>query len=203
MNKRFITLEGIDGAGKSTHWKWLEGWLKQQGLAVVATREPGGTPLGERLRELVLSCPMHAETEALLMFAARREHLEKVILPALQAGLWVLCDRFSDATYAYQGGGRAVARSKLQSLEAWVHPQLQPGLTLLFDAPVEVAARRRSVSSSRDRFEQEQLDFFSRVRSTYLQRAIEFPDRYRVLDSTRCLTETRVELKEVITRYCL
>jgi len=203
MNNRFITLEGIDGAGKSTHLKWLEGWLKEQGLAAVATREPGGTPLGERLRELVLSYPMHAETEALLMFAARHEHLEKVILPALQTGVWVLCDRFSDATYAYQGGGRGVLRAKLNVLESWVHPQLQPGLTLLFDTPVEVAVRRRSFSSSGDRFEQEQVEFFSRVRLTYLQRAAEFPDRYRVIDATRPLTEIRLELKELMSTYCL
>ncbi|HSQ03606.1 MAG TPA: dTMP kinase, partial [Burkholderiales bacterium] len=149
---KFITLEGIDGAGKSTHIAVVAEHLRARAKEVVVTREPGGTPLGEKLRDLLLSQPMHIETETLLMFAARREHIAQVIAPALAAGRWVLSDRFTDATYAYQGAGRGMARDKLALLERWVQAGLQPDLTLVFDVPVEVAAQRLS-GSRRDRFE--------------------------------------------------
>ena len=161
MRGRFITLEGVDGAGKSTHMDWIAGRIQAAGKKVVVTREPGGTPLGEELRKLLLAQPMHLETETLLMFAARREHLDRVILPALASGTWVLSDRFTDATFAYQGGGRGLDPARIESLENWVHPDLQPDLTLVFDLSVEEAKRRRlAASAAPDRFEQERLGFF-------------------------------------------
>lgn len=199
MAGRFITLEGIDGAGKSTHLDWLKQYLEQHGREVVITREPGGTPLGEKLREILLSHPMHPETEALLMFAARREHLDKVILPALAAGKWVVSDRFSDASFAYQGGGRGLAETKLQTLEEWVQQGLQPDLTLLFDVPVEVGRQRLAGNAMLDRFEQERQDFFQRVRQAYLRRASRQPARMRVINAARSLDEIRDELKEIVS----
>lgn len=193
---KFISFEGVDGAGKSTHVDAAVAWLRARGQTVVATREPGGTPLGERLRDLLLHEPMHLETEALLMFAARREHLAQVIEPALARGDWVVSDRFTDASFAYQGGGRGLALSKLALLENWVHAGLQPDLTLLFDVPLEVARQRLDKSRDLDKFEKEQGDFFSRVRSVYLQRASDFPQRIRVIDATQPIAEvsTQVEL---------
>jgi len=149
---KFITFEGVDGAGKSTHLAWFTDALRQRGIDLLLTREPGGTPLGEKLREILLHEPMHAETEAMLMFAARREHIEQVIRPALQRGIWVISDRFSDASFAYQGGGRGVSIAKLEQLEQWVQGELQPDLTLLFDIPIEVARRRLANSPNLDRF---------------------------------------------------
>lgn len=172
---KFITLEGIDGAGKSTHLNWLAERLRAQGKNVLVTREPGGTPLGESLREILLHQPMHLETEALLMFAARREHLDKVILPALEQGIWVISDRFTDASFAYQGGGRGLDEAKLKILESWVQQDLQPDLTLLFDVPLEISRQRLSANVSLDRFEREKQDFFQRVRDAYLKRAAQFP----------------------------
>lgn len=202
MRGKFITLEGIDGAGKSTHHGWLVDYLRQRGINVVATREPGGTPLGEKLRELLLAEPMHLETEALLMFAARREHLDKLILPALLRGDWVVSDRFTDASFAYQGGGRGLPRGKLEILEAWVQDGLQPDLTLLFDAPTEVArarlARLAAAGNVPDRFEQEQQAFFERVRRAYLDRALREPGRMVRVDATRPLEEIRAELERVV-----
>lgn len=198
-NAKFITLEGIDGAGKSTHLNWLAERLRSQGKSVLVTREPGGTPLGEALRELLLHQAMHLETEALLMFAARREHLDKVILPALHEGTWVISDRFTDASFAYQGGGRGLDESKLKTLEQWVQQDLQPDLTLLFDVTLEVSRQRLSANASLDRFEQEKQDFFQRVRDAYLKRAAEFPERIRVIDSGRTLNEIQVDLEDVIT----
>ena len=162
------------------------------------TREPGGTPLGEALRELLLKQPMHLETEALLMFAARREHLAQLIVPALEEGKWVISDRFTDASFAYQGGGRGIAESRLRILEDWVQQGLQPDLTLLFDVPLEVARRRLSANATLDRFEQEQEDFFGRVREAYLRRAAQFPRRTRVIDSARSLVEIRAELERLL-----
>ncbi len=195
---KFITLEGIDGAGKSTHLAWLREALEQRGHEVVVTREPGGTPLGEMLRGLLLNHHMHLETEALLMFASRREHLAEVILPALQQGKWVISDRFTDASFAYQGGGRGIGEDRLRILEDWVQQGLQPNLTLLFDVPLEVARQRLSANASLDRFEQEQQDFFQRVREAYLRRAAQFPDRIRVIDSARSLPVIRAELEILI-----
>lgn len=195
---KFITLEGIDGAGKSTHLDWLREALEQRGHEVVVTREPGGTPLGETLRGLLLNHHMHLETEALLMFASRREHLAEVIVPALQQGKWVISDRFTDASFAYQGGGRGIDEGRLRILEDWVQQGLQPDLTLLFDVPLEVARQRLSANASLDRFEQEQQDFFQRVREAYLRRAAQFPTRIRVIDSARALPAIRAELETLV-----
>jgi dTMP kinase len=181
---RFITFEGIDGAGKSTQIAALVAFLEARGIAVEQSREPGGTPLGERLREIVLHEAMHLETEAMLMFAARREHLEARIRPALAAGRWVVCDRFSDATYAYQVGGRGLAEAKFDALESWVHPGFQPDLTVLFDLPAQTAATRLAAAGNApDRFEREQLAFFERVRAAYLRRAAACPQRFMVIDA--------------------
>jgi dTMP kinase len=200
---KFITLEGVDGAGKSTHLDWIAMRLKAAGKKVVVTREPGGTPLGEELRKLLLAQPMHLETETLLMFAARREHLERVILPALAAGTWVLSDRFTDATFAYQGGGRGLDLQRIEILENWVHQGLQPDLTLIFDLSVEEAKRRRlAATSAPDRFEQEDLDFFARVRSVYLARAARYPYRIRVVDASRSVEDIREVLEEIIVTAC-
>lgn len=196
---RFITLEGIDGAGKSTQHAWLVDTLRARGHRVVATREPGGTPLGEKLRALLLAEPMHLETEALLMFAARREHIAQVIAPALARGDWVVCDRFVDASFAYQGGGRGLAEAKLQALKEWTLGDFAPDLTLVFDAPVEVALQRlRANTPNPDRFEQEQADFFHRVRDAYLAIAAREPGRVRVIDANQALAEVSKELEEVI-----
>ncbi|TRZ69127.1 MAG: dTMP kinase [Rhodocyclaceae bacterium] len=203
MSGKFITLEGIDGAGKSTHHQWLVEALRQRGKRVVATREPGGTALGEKLREILLHDTMHLETEGLLMFAARREHLDKVILPALDRGDWVISDRFTDASFAYQGGGRGLAWEKLEILENWVQDGLQPDLTLLFDAPVQVAQTRLAASGNApDRFEQEQQAFFERVRLAYLDRARRDPKRTICIDATKSLAEIRVILEEIIITRC-
>jgi dTMP kinase len=198
---KFITFEGVDGAGKSTHLAWFADALRQRGLDVVVTREPGGTPLGEQLREILLNQPMSIGTEALLMFAARLEHIEQVIKPALRAGKWVISDRFSDASFAYQGGGRGMDWEKLHQLEQWVHPDLQPDLTLFFDVPVEVARQRLSNNVSLDRFEQEQSDFFERVRAGYHRRVQENPQRYAVIDAAQTLDSVKHELEVIISIF--
>ncbi|ADJ64097.1 dTMP kinase [Herbaspirillum seropedicae] len=195
---KFITFEGIDGAGKSTHIPFVTQLLRDRGLTVVATREPGGTELGERLRELVLHHKMHLETEALLMFASRREHLAQVIEPALARGDWVISDRFTDATFAYQGGGRKLALDKLDRLEQWVHPHLQPDLTLLFDVPLEVARARLDAERTLDKFEQEKADFFANTRAEYLRRAAQFPHRFRLIDSTRPIAVIQEDLRAIV-----
>ena len=196
---KFITLEGIDGAGKSTHLNFLADHLRQSGKTLLTTREPGGTPLGEMLRDMVLSQSMHVETETLIMFASRREHIDKVILPALEKGIWVISDRFTDATYAYQGGGRGIAQERLKALEDWVQQGLQADLTLLFDVTTEVSQQRLAFNQSLDRFEQEKQDFFQRVRNTYLERAQAYPERIRVIDSSRSLTEIQAQLTTLIS----
>jgi len=195
---KFITFEGIDGAGKSTHIDFVAGLVRRLGRDVVVTREPGGTPLGERLRELLLHEKMHLETEALLMFAARREHLAQVIEPALARGDCVISDRFTDATFAYQGGGRKMNIEKLKVLEDWVHPGLQPDLTLLFDVPLDVARKRLAAVRTLDKFEQEKTDFFEATRAEYLRRAEEFPARFRIVDGTRTIEEIRLFLADII-----
>jgi dTMP kinase len=197
---KFITLEGIDGAGKSTQLTWIVELLQHAGLSAVVTREPGGTPLGEQLRALLLdkSITMHPETEALLMFAARREHLDKVILPALAQGQWVISDRFTDASFAYQSGGRGLDSGKLAILEQWVQGTLQPDLTLYFDVPVEVGQQRVSQIKSVDRFEKEQADFFQRVRAAYLDRARQFPDRIKLIDSSQSLAEVKAAVERTL-----
>jgi len=197
---RFITLEGIDGAGKSTHIDWIAGWLRARGVVLQQTREPGGTPLGEALRALLLEPgqQVDSETEALLMFAARKQHLVQVIEPALRRGEWVLCDRFTDATFAYQGGGRGIPAARLELLEAWVQGARQPDLTLYFDLPVEAARARLLDSRSLDRFEQEQAAFFQRVRAAYLDRARGAGARIRVLDATRSIDDVRQKLATIL-----
>ena len=200
---KFITFEGIDGAGKSTHIATVVDWLSARGLEVVSTREPGGMPLGEKLRELLLHEPMHLETEALLMFAARREHLALVIEPALARGAWVVCDRFSDATYAYQGGGRGLDKEKFAALERWVHGHLQPDLTFLFDLPPEVACERIARQGRElDRFEQERADFHLRVRQAYLERAVEAPQRIRVINAGQGQDEIKRVVEGIVSTYC-
>lgn len=201
MRGKFITLEGIDGAGKSTHLAWLAGWLRQRKVTVCITREPGGTDLGEKLRQILLdkNQAMHLETEALLMFAARREHLAKVIEPALARGEWVVCDRFSDATFAYQGAGRGADWDKLELLERWVQGALQPDLTLLFDLSPELGKQRTGSIKTPDRFEQEQLEFFERVRLGYLKRAKAAPARMQVIDASQNIEAIRRRVGGILT----
>jgi dTMP kinase len=195
---KFLTVEGIDGAGKSTHIGFMTDFLEARGKTVVRSREPGGTPLGEKLRDLLLHEKMHLETEALLMFASRREHMAQVIEPALAAGSWVLSDRFTDASFAYQSGGRGMDRHKMEALEAWVHPQLQPDMTLLFDLPLEVARERLDATRTLDKFEREQGEFFARCRAEYLRRAAQFPARFVVIDSTRSIAETQARISAAL-----
>ncbi len=197
---RFISFEGIDGAGKSTHIGFVTDWLASKGKTVVSSREPGGTPLGEKLRDLLLHEKMHLETEALLMFASRREHIAQVIAPALARGDWVLSDRFTDASFAYQGGGRGLDLAKMEALEQWVHPHLQPDLTLLFDVPLDVARARLNATRTLDKFEQEQADFFSACRNEYLRRAAQFPERIVVIDSTQTIDAIRTQLAAILEK---
>lgn len=191
---RFITLEGVDGAGKSTHTVWIADFLRAQGLDVVSTREPGGTPLGEKLRALLLTDPMGLDTETLLMFAARCEHLHQVIEPALARGAWVVCDRYTDATYAYQGGGRGLGAARVAALEAWMHAG-QPDRTWLFDVPLEVARARLADAREPDRFEREGAAFFERTREAYHARAEADPKRIRIVDSTQSIAQIRTGLE--------
>jgi dTMP kinase len=194
----FITVEGIDGAGKSTQLIWMRAFFEARGRAVVLTREPGGTPVGESLRGLILNPmePLHPETEALMVFAARREHLDRVIQPALVEGKVVLCDRFTDATYAYQGYGSGVGLSKLEVLEDWVQGALRPDITVLLDVPTEVGRQRAAGERDADRFERERAEFFERVRQGYLARARQYPQRFIVIDANQkpeCVQKTLKE----------
>ena len=195
---KFITLEGVDGAGKSTHLDFVASWLREQGREVIVTREPGGTPLGETLRELLLHRDMDADTELLLMFAARQQHLAELILPALARGAWVVSDRFTDASYAYQCGGRGIAKARIATLETWVQRGFRPDLTLLFDLPPEVAEARRSAARAADRFEREADSFFSKVRRAYLERAEAEPVRMRVLDARQGIAALQVEIGQYL-----
>ena len=199
MSGKFITLEGIDGAGKSTHLKYVADMAREMGHNVVQTREPGGTPLGEKLRALVLSEPMHAETETLLMFAARREHIAMVIEPALARGDWVISDRFTDASFAYQGGGRGVSERKIVQIEKWVQNELSPDLTFLFDLDTAAAKQRQEKAGLiPDRFEQQKQVFFDAVRAKYLARAEKFPERICVIDSSKSIFDIKQLLKQYI-----
>lgn len=198
MSGLFISLEGVDGAGKSSHLNWLQDWFTVRGRRVRMTREPGGTPIGEKLRALVLHEPMHPETEALIMFAARREHVEQVIRPALAAGDVVISDRFTDASFAYQCGGRGLPEARLAVLEDWVHADLNPDLTLLFDLAPEIAAQRLATARAPDRFEREQGDFHARVRAAYLRRSAQFPQRIRVIDGSRSMDAVRQQLAAIL-----
>jgi dTMP kinase len=195
---KFITLEGMDGAGKSTHIPDILGQLHARGVEVISTREPGGTELGERLREVLLHTPMAAETESLLMFAARQEHLSTVILPALERGAYVLSDRFTDASFAYQHGGRGLAAERIAQLEQWVQQGLQPDLTLLFDVPVEISVQRLAAARTPDKFERESADFFRRIRGAYLARAEQFPQRFRIIDSNQPLEQVKLAVSAAL-----
>ncbi len=196
---KFITLEGMDGAGKSTHIPMIINTLEAKGIEVVSTREPGGTSLGERLREILLYEPMHAETETLLMFAARREHVAAVIAPALARGAYVLSDRFTDATYAYQCGAKGVSANKVQLLEQWVQEDLQPDVTLLFDVPVEISMQRLASARTPDKFERETADFFTRVRESYLLRAQQNSARFRIINANQVIDVVKQEVEVIIS----
>ncbi|MDH1620344.1 dTMP kinase [Pseudomonas chengduensis] len=201
MTGLFITLEGPEGAGKSTNREYLAERLREHGLDVLLTREPGGTPLAERIRELLLDPsdePMAADTELLLVFAARAQHLQQVIRPALARGCVVLCDRFTDATYAYQGGGRGLSIERIAQLEQFVQGELRPDLTLIFDLPVEVGLARAAARGRLDRFEQEGRGFFEAVRQAYLQRAAQSPQRYRVLDAGQTLVQVQADIDALL-----
>jgi dTMP kinase len=204
MRGKFITLEGIDGAGKSTHLAWLAEFLRERGTAVCVTREPGGTRLGETLRAVLLDPQnrMNRETEAMLMFAARREHLDKIIEPALARGEWVVCDRFTDATFAYQGGGRGVDWARLSQLERWVQRGLEPDLTLLLDLAPELGRARASAARGADRFEQEGSEFYARVRAAYLKRARAAPARVKVIDVSGDIVHIQQHLATIAGALC-
>ena len=199
MRGKFITFEGIDGAGKSTQLAFLADHLRRQGRDIVVTREPGGTPVGEALRQIVLTQDMDPRTETLLMFAARAEHLAQVIRPALAAGRWVVCDRFSDATFAYQSGGRQLPAADVEALERWVHPDLTPDHTFLVDIAPAVAAQRLAAARAADRFESEQAAFFGRVRAAYLARAAQAPGRFVVLDGSLAPERLQAQISQVLT----
>jgi len=202
MSGKFISIEGIEGAGKSTQLSFIQQFLTERGQQLVVTREPGGTELGEQIRSLLLTptkSPMAIDTELLLMFAARAEHVEQIIKPALNRGHWVLSDRFTDATFAYQGGGRGIVQQRINELAKWTLNGLQPDLTLLFDLPVELGQQRvLSRNQSIDRFEQEKVDFFEKIRACYLQRAKAEPDRIKVIDASHSIAEIQVQLTEIL-----
>lgn len=198
LSGRFITFEGIDGAGKTTHIDALEQAWRQQGRDVVRTREPGGTPLAEKLRELVLHDSMDPLTEALLVFSARRDHVQQVIRPALARGAWVLCDRFTDATFAYQGAGRGFDLAVLRQLETWVQEGLQPDLTLLFDLPPGVAAGRLQAARQPDRFEALDAAFFERVRAGYLARQSAQAERFAIIQADARPEEVATQVRKAI-----
>lgn len=200
---KFITLEGGEGVGKSTNLAFIQQFLESKGLSVVVTREPGGTVLAEKLRSLLLENQQETiseKTELLLMFAARVQHIANVINPALERGDWVLCDRFTDATYAYQGGGRGIDINVIAWLEQFVQAQLQPDLTLLFDAPVELGMQRAKKRGALDRFENEKLAFFSQVREAYLQRARQYSERIKIIDATQSLENVQNDIQQLLDR---
>ena len=199
---QFITLDGIDGSGKTTQLNVIRDWFAARKMPVVFTREPGGTPLGEKLRELLLDpqTRVSLHTETLLMFAARRQHLEDVVLPALAQGVHVVSDRFTDATFAYQGGGRGLPTAEVEVLENWVQGSLRPDLTILLDVPLEVSVARIEGSRDKDRFEREDSDFFARVRVAYLQRAAQSPQRYEIINSHRDKAKVKQDIEAVLNR---
>lgn len=199
----FITLEGGEGVGKTTNLAFIQGFLEAKGIAVVVTREPGGTVLAEKLRGLLLENQnelISEKTELLLMFAARAQHLKNVIEPALERGDWVLCDRFTDATYAYQGGGRGIDTNLIAWLEQFVQDELRPDLTLLFDAPIELGMQRAKKRGALDRFESEKLDFFNKVREAYLQRARQYSGRIKIVDATQSLENVQKDILQLLEK---
>lgn len=200
---QFITVEGTEGVGKSTNMAFIESWLKKAGKELIITREPGGTELGEKLRAVLLDAKeqsMSDDTELLLMFAARAQHLHQVIQPALDTGKWVLCDRFTDATYAYQGGGRGIKMSRIAQLEQWVQGDLRPDMTLILDLPVDIGLERAGKRSAPDRFELEKHDFFNKVRDTYLARAAANPERYQVIDASPSISDVQQSIQTVLEK---
>ena len=201
---RFITLEGIEGVGKTTNRGYIRSLLERGGKACIETREPGGTPLGEALRTMLLEHRhegMSSDAELLLMFAARAEHLHKVILPALESGKHVLCDRFTEATYAYQGGGRGINANRIAELENWVQGELRPDLTIILDAPVTIGRERAGQRSEPDRIEKEQNDFFERVRHTYLELAAHYPERIAVIDAAVAIEQVQDQIEHVMKSH--
>ena len=201
MKGKFITIEGSEGVGKSSNIAFIEHYLKKSGKDILLTREPGGTELGEKLREILLDArnkSISDDAELLLMFAARAQHLDQVILPALTEGKWVICDRFTDATYAYQGGGRGIPESRIETLENWVQNGLQPDLTFLLDMSVEDGLKRAGQRSEPDRFEQEKMEFFNNVRDTYLARAKRYYDRFRVINAAPALDVVQKQIEDVL-----
>lgn len=201
---KFITLEGSEGAGKTTAIDAIRDWAKNVAIELLVTREPGGTPTAEKIRELLLdknNKDILPDTELLLMFAARAQHLNELIIPAISQGKWVICDRFTDATYAYQGGGRNIDMHRIEQLENWVQGDLRPDLTLLLDLPVEVGLSRANSRSEPDRFEIEKTTFFDRVRQVYLNRAAQFPEQYRVIDATKTIEEVQSQIHQVLNDF--
>jgi dTMP kinase len=204
MKGKFITVEGGEGAGKSSNLAFIREQLEQAGIDVLFTREPGGTQLGEELRELLLGhkhSGMSEDTELMLMFAARAEHLQQKIIPALEQGTWVLCDRFTDATYAYQGGGRGIDESRIAQLENWVQGDLRPDMTLLLDLPVKIGLDRARQRSEPDRFEKEKIDFFEKVRTAYLAIAKASPGRVKLIDASQPLQQVQQQIHSVLADY--
>ena len=201
---KFITLEGSEGAGKTTAIEAIRAWAKSAGVEIVVTREPGGTPTAEKIRELLLdknNKDIVPDTELLLMFAARAQHLNELILPTLKKGVWVICDRFTDATYAYQGGGRNIDKQRIAQLENWVQGDMRPDLTLLLDLPVETGLARASNRSEPDRFEIEKTSFFERVRHVYLDRARQFPQQFRVIDASQSIADVQRQIHNSLNEF--
>ena len=201
MRGKFITIEGTEGVGKTTNMAYVQQQLEAAGINVIVTREPGGTGIGEKIRELLLDArnnDLLDDTELLMMFAARAQHIQQVIEPALKTGQWVLCDRFTDATYAYQGGGRGIDTDRIAMLETWVQGALRPDLVLLLDVPVKTGLSRASERSAPDRFEQEQQSFFERVRQAYLDRADNDPQHYRIIDASQTLDAVQAQIKQAM-----
>lgn len=202
---RFITIEGAEGAGKTTNIGFLETYLQSADIPYILTREPGGTPLAEEIREILLDKrdePVDEDCELLLVFAARAQHIHQKIIPTLETGTWVLCDRFTDATYAYQGGGRGLNQEKIRFLEQQVQQGLQPDLTILLDLPVEQGLERARSRAALDRFESEQIEFFRRVRQSYLSRAASHPERFRIIDASYDLPTIQMQLKNLMDEFC-
>jgi len=201
MRGKFITIEGGEGVGKTTNMQFIEKYLRDKKINVIVTREPGGTELGETLREIMLDPAQDkicSDSELMLMFAARAQHLSQKIIPALERGDWVLCDRFTDATYAYQGGGRGIEFSRIEMLENWVQGDLRPDITILFDMPVELGMSRAASRSDPDRFEQEKMDFFERVQTSYRERATQNTTQYKIIDASKTLDEVQAQITTVL-----
>ena len=204
MKSKFITIEGGEGVGKSSNIAFILAYLKNKNIDVVSTREPGGTEISEKIRDLLLDAKnksMVSDTELLLMFAARAQHLEELIKPSLSQNKWVLCDRFTDATYAYQGGGRGISMQRIADLENWVQGELRPDLTILLDVSIDIGMQRASERSEPDRIEQEKNNFFESVRQTYLKMAKDFPQRYRVIDASQTLEAVQKDIAIALDEY--